>query len=120
MEDQTQQTQSDELYVLTDEQIAAIADGAAQGAAASVSDDVTGAVARSYDDLSGQIRSLGSEIEGAASSAGTVQLTDEQFDQLTALMSSQLHGSLYLFAVLMFIAGLVGISQVVNHWKAGR
>ena len=46
MEDQTQLTGDEVLYVLTDDQVAALADGAAQGAAASVSDDVAGAVAR--------------------------------------------------------------------------
>ena len=119
MEDQTQQTGDEVLYVLTDDQVAALADGAAQGAAASVSDDVAGAVAQSHDDLSGQIQALGTTVEGAAAAAGTVQLTDEQFDQLCSLMSAQLHGSLYLFAVCMFIAGMYGITCVVKHWKAG-
>lgn len=121
MEDQAQQKQSDEvLYVLTGDQLTALADDAARGAAGTVSDVVAGAVAQSHDSLSAQMASLGTEIEGAASAGGTVQLTDDQFDQLCSLMSSEVHGNLYVFAVLMFIAGLYGITSVVNHWKAGN
>ena len=101
-------------YVLTDEQIRQIADGAAAGVATDVGTAVDGA----RDSLSNQLSTMGADLQNATV-AGTVALSDEQFGQLQELMSGQLHGLLYLFGALMFLVGMYGVTQVVRHWRAG-
>lgn len=106
--------QDQTYYVLTDEQLRQLADDAAAGVASDVGTAVDGA----RESLSSQLSTMGSEIQSAAVT-GTVALTDQQFGELEQLMSSQLHGLLYVFGALMFFLGLYGITQVVRHWRAG-
>lgn len=108
-----------EYYVVTGEQLAQLAESAANGAADAVLSDVAGAVTGAHDSLSSQLSGLGTQFGESAAASGTVTLSDEQFSELCELMSGQLHGSIYIFGALMFMVGLYGVTQVVRHWRAG-
>lgn len=101
-------------YLVTDEQLSALAGDAADQAVAGLSETV----GTQYETLAGLVGQTTDAVTSMGSLTGqAVTLTDEQYEELTQLMSAQLHGSLYVFAVLCFIAGIYGITQVVRHWR---
>lgn len=95
-------------YVLTDAQIEGIIDETVNRTV----EGVEATIVPGFEGLASSLASVGESVGG-----GVVALDGAQYDELSGLISSGVHGSLYVFAALCFIAGLVGIWAVVSNWR---
>lgn len=96
--------ESTTYYVITDEQLRALADDT---------------VARTVDGVNVSLQEVGADVAalGESVGGGVVVLDDSQYQEVRGLMGAGVHGSLYVFAALCFLAGFVGIWALVSNWR---